>query len=128
MQGAFKRGRYVFYLYILPVVDDFLVKGVNGLKGLSSVGVDLAIGAIRSSDEIVDILRLICHASDNAADLSRYLDDVAEMILSGGNARLTLEGGEILNGNSKIVIDIYDDTGNVIPASARWMTLMIRGW
>lgn len=70
------------------------------------------------------------------ADLSRYLDDVAGMIPQDGQARLVLGGREILDGNSRIILEVYDDAGNVstytkIPdnpgSGVSWMTLRDSG-
>lgn len=105
---------WINFVCAIPAFGSLLGKGIKGLKGMFSAGTDLAAGAVKSSDEIIDTLRLTYRASGDAADLGRYLDDVMDMIPAGGNVRLVKDGVEILDGDSRVVLEIYDDAGNVV--------------
>ena len=111
-RGHFKEAGLYCVSAFLPVAGDLMVKGAKGVKGLSSLGMDLASGAARSSDEVIDTLCLTYRATDNAADLGRYVDDVVGMIPADGSARL-LDGMELLDGKTRIVYEAYDGAGNL---------------
>lgn len=112
-RGHFKEAGLYCISAFLPVAGDLIVRGAKGVKGLSSLGMDLASGAARSSDEVIDTLCLTYRATDNAADLGRYVDDVVGMIPADGRARL-LDGMDLLDGKSRIVYEAYDGSGNLV--------------
>lgn len=102
----------------LPLIGDLLGKG---WKWMASTGIDSALKIANKGDDILDTLKVSYRAaSDKAAELRKYLDDaVGEMFAGGSSCRLAVADGIYLDNSSRMMVEIYDETGELTQFARR---------